>query len=66
MSCREIKIYLVQMLKEDDPPFFDVKMYRNSPDKCQGDNIVCIDSDSPVTIPAVGIRMRKIWGKNKA
>ena len=41
-------------------------MHRNSPDKCQRDNIVCVDSDSPVTVPAMGIWMREVWRKNKA
>lgn len=60
------KICLVQMLKQNDQKdFLNMEMYRNSPDKCQGDNIVCIDGDGPVTVPAMGIRMREVWRKNK-
>lgn len=41
-------------------------MCRHSPDKGQGDDIVCVDSDGPVAVPAVGIRMREVWREDKA
>jgi hypothetical protein len=46
--------------------FLNMAMYTDSPDECQGDDIVVTDSDSPVTVPAMRIWMREVRRKNKA
>lgn len=63
MLYTEIGISLAQMLKQNGQTiyFFNVEIYKNSPDERQGDNIVCIDGDSPVTVSAMRIWMREVW-----
>lgn len=46
--------------------FLNVQTHRHSPDKCQRDDIVCVDGDGPVAVPAVGVRVREVRRKDKA